>query len=77
MSVLREERQGLEEWELEIHIDNELRALNTFFNNMLFSLKSNLPFLAQLPRSSGLSFLFIILRAWNLKQWDLRWSKAS
>ena len=33
----------------EMHIDKELRALNTFFNNMLFSLKSGLPFLVQLP----------------------------
>ena len=37
---------GLEEWEPEIHIDKELRALNTLFNNMLFSLKTGLPFLA-------------------------------
>ena len=36
----------VEEWELEMHIDKELRALNTFFNNMLFSLKTGLPFLA-------------------------------
>ena len=39
-------RLGLEEGELEMHIDKELRALNTFFNNMLFSLKTGLPFLA-------------------------------
>ena len=31
-----------------MHIDKELRALNTLFNKMLFSLKSGLPFLAQL-----------------------------
>ena len=36
----------VEEWELEMHIDKKLRALNTFFNNMLFSLKTGLPFLA-------------------------------
>ena len=33
-------RLGLEEWEPEMHIDKELRALNTFFNIMLFSLKT-------------------------------------
>ena len=76
MSVLWEVRWGLEEWESEMHIVKELRALNTFFNNMLFSLKSGLLFLAQLPRSSSFSFLLILLRAWNLEQWGLRWPKA-
>ena len=52
MSVLREVRRGLEEWEPEMHIVNELRALNIFFNNMLFSLKTILLFLAQLDRKS-------------------------
>ena len=76
MSVSWEVRWGLEEWELEMHIDKELRALNTFFNNMLFSLKLGLPFLAQFPWSSSFSFLLILLRAWNLEQWGLRWLKA-
>ena len=52
MSVSWEVRRGLEEWELEMHIVKELRALNTFFNNMLLSLKSGLLILAQLPRRS-------------------------
>ena len=69
-------RRGLEEWEPEMHIVKELRALNIFFNNMLFSLKSSLLFLTQLPRNSSFSFLLILLRAWNLEQWDLRWPKA-
>ena len=43
---------------------------------MLFSLKTDLPFLAQLPRSSSFSFLLILLRAWNLEQWGHRWPKA-
>ena len=77
MSASWEVRQGLEEWEPEMHIDKELRVLNTFFNNMLFSLKSDLLFLAQLPRGSSFSFLLILLRAWNLEQWGLRWPKAS
>ena len=76
MSVSWEVRRGLEEWEPEMHIDKELRALNNFFNNMLLSLKSGLSFLAQLPRSSSFSFLLILLRAWNLEQWGLRWSKV-
>ena len=46
MSVSWEWRQGLEEWEPKMHIDKELRALNIFFNNMLFLLKFGLPFLA-------------------------------
>ena len=71
-----EVRRRLEEWEPEIHIYKELRALNTFFNNMLFSPKFGLLFLAQLPRSSSFSFLLILLRAWNLEQWGLRWPKA-
>ena len=69
-------RWELEEWELEMHIVKELRALNIFFNNMLFSLKTGLLFLAQLPRSSSFSFLLILLRAWNLEQRGLRWLKA-
>ena len=76
MSVSWEVRQGLEEWELEIHIDKELRTLNTFFNNMLFSIKTGLPFLAYLQRSSSFSFPLILLSAWNLEQWGLRWPKA-
>ena len=76
MSVSREVRRGLEEWEPKTRIIKELRALNTFFNNMLFSLKSSLLFLTQLPRNSSFSFLLILLRAWNLEQWDLRWPKA-
>ena len=76
MSVSREVRWVLEEWELEMHIVKELRALNIFFNNMLFSLKTGLLFLAQLPRNSSFSFLLILLRAWNLEQWGLRWPKA-
>ena len=76
MSVSREVRRGLEEWEPEMHIVKELKALNIFFNNMLFSLKTSLLFLAQLPRNSSFSFLFILLRAWNLEQWGLRWPKA-
>ena len=76
MSVSLEVRQGLEEWESKMHIDKELRALNTLFNNVLFSLKSGLPFLAQLPRNSNLSFLLILLRARNLKHWGLKWPKA-
>ena len=59
-----------------IYIDNELRALKTFFNNMLFSLKSSLPFLVQLPWNSSFSFLLILLRAWNLEHWGLRWPKT-
>ena len=39
-------RLGLEEWKPEMHIDKELRALYTFFNNILFLLKTGLPFLA-------------------------------
>ena len=46
MSVLREVRRELEEWEPEMHIVKELRVLNIFFNNMLFSLKTGLLFLA-------------------------------
>ena len=46
MSVSWKVRLGLEKWEPEMHIDKELRALNTFFNNMLFSIKIGLPFLA-------------------------------
>ena len=45
-SVSWKVRRGLEEWEPEMHVDKELRALNTFFNNMLFPLKTSLPFLA-------------------------------
>ena len=67
MSVSWEVRRGLEEWEPEMHIDKELRAFNIFFNNMLFSLKTGLLFLAQLPTSSSFSFLLIILKAWNLE----------
>ena len=76
MSVSWEVRRGLEEWKLEMHIDKELRALNTSFNNMLLSLKSDLPCIAQLPKGSSFSFLLILLRAWNLEQWSLRWPKA-
>ena len=76
MSVSWEVRRELEEWELEMHIDKELRALNTFFNNILFSLKFILPFLAQLPWSSSFFFLLILLRAWNLEHWGLKWPKA-
>ena len=76
MSVSWEVRRGLEEWELEMHIDKELRALNTIFNNMLFSLKFGLPFLAQLPRSSSFSFLLILLKPRNLEHWGLRWPKT-
>ena len=57
----REKRDELRA--LNTFFNNELRALNTFFNNMLFSLKTGLPFLAQLPRSSSFSFLLILLRA--------------
>ena len=71
MSVLWEVRWGLEEWESEMHIDKELRVLNTFFNNMLLSLKSGIPFLAQLPWSSSFYFLLILLRAWNLETYDI------
>ena len=67
MSVLREVRRGLEEWEPEMHIVKELRALNIFFNNMLFSLKTGLLFLAQFPKSSSFYFLLILLKAWNLE----------
>ena len=76
MSVSRELRRGLEEWEPEMHIVKELRVLNIFFNNMLFSLKIGLLFLAQLPRSSSFSFLLILLKAWNLEQWGFTWPKA-
>ena len=76
MSVSWEGRRGLEEWKPEMHIDNEVRALTTCFNNLPFSIKSDLACKAQLPRSSSFSFLLNILRAWNLKQWDLRWPKA-
>ena len=76
MSVSKEVRRELEEWEPEMHIVKELRALNIFFNNILFSLKTGLLFLAQPPRSSSFSFLLILLRAWNLEQWGLRWPKA-
>ena len=44
MSVSWEVRWGLEEWEPKMHIVKELRALNIFFNNMLFSLKNGLLF---------------------------------
>ena len=76
MSVSWKVRRGLKEWESEMHIEKELKALNIFFNNMLFSLKSSLPFLAQLPWISSFSFLLILLRAWNLEQWGLRWPKT-
>ena len=46
MSVSWKERRGLEEWELKMHIDKELKALNTLFNNMLFLLKTGLAFIA-------------------------------
>ena len=76
MSVSREVRRGLEEWEPEMHIVKELRAINISFNNMLFSLKTGLFFLAQFPKSSSFSFLLILLKAWNLEHWRLRWPKA-
>ena len=56
--VSHEKWRGLEEWEPEMHIDKELRALNTLFNKMLFSLKSGLPFLAQLPKNSSFLWFF-------------------
>ena len=60
----------------EMHIDKEVKALTTCFNNLPLSNKSSLDFLAQHPRNSSFSFLLIFLKAWNLEQWSLRWSKA-
>ena len=76
MSVSWKARRGLEEWELKMHIDKEVRISKTFFNNLPFSPKSSLACKAQLPRSSSFSFLLILLRAWNLEQWSLRWPRA-
>ena len=50
-----------------MHIVKELRALKIFFNNMLLSLKSGLPFLAQLPRSSSFSFSFDSFKSMKLR----------
>ena len=60
----------------DVHIDKEIRALTTCFNNLPLSIKSDLAFLAQLPRRSSFSLLLILLRVWNLKQWGLRWPNA-
>ena len=76
MSVLWEVRRRLEEWEPKMHIDKEVRALITCFNNIQFSPKSDFAFIAHLPNRSSFSFLFILLRAWNLEQCGLRWPKA-
>ena len=76
MSVSWEERWGLEEWESEMHIGKEVRTSKTFFNNLPFFIKFDLACKAQLLRSSSFSFLLILLRAWNLEQWGLRWPKA-
>ena len=59
-----------------MHIDKEVKALTTCFNNLPLSIKSGLACKAQLPRSSSFSFLLILLRDWNLEQWGLRWPKA-
>ena len=40
-----------------------VKSIKHFFNNILFSLKTGLAFIAQLPRSSNFSFLLILLRA--------------
>ena len=78
MSVSWEVRRGLEEWEPEMNIDKEVRTLKSFFNNLLFSPKSGLTFISQLPKILSFSYFFflILLRAWNLEQWGLRWPKA-
>ena len=57
-----------------MHIDKEVRALTTYFNNLPLSIKSGLACKTQLPRSS--SFFFVLLRVWNLEQWGLRRPKA-
>ena len=76
MSVSWEVRRRLEELESEMHIYKEVRTSKNFFNNLPFSLKTGLACKAQLPRSSSLSWLFILLGTWNLEQWGLRWPKT-
>ena len=65
-----------EEWEPEMHIDKEVRTSKTFFNNLPFFPKIGLICKAQLPKSSSFSFLLILLRAWNLEKWGLKWPNA-
>ena len=59
-----------------MHINKEVRISKTLFNNLPFSPKIGFAFIPQLPESSSSFFLLILLRAWNLEQWDLRWPKA-
>ena len=60
-----------------MHIDKELRALNTFFNNMLFLFKSSLSFLAPLPRSSSFSSLFYSFKSMKLRAMRSKMTKGT
>ena len=60
-----------------MHIDKEVKALTTCFINLPLLIKSGLACKAQLPRSSSLSFLLILLRVWNLEQCDLKMTKGT
>ena len=44
-----------------------VRALNIFFNNMLFSLKTSLLFLAQFPKSTSFFFSFDFFKSMKLR----------
>ena len=79
MSVSWEVRREFEEWEPKMHIDKEVRTLKTFFNNLPFSPQIRFCFHSTTSKKLKFFFFFfflILLRAWNLKQWGLRWPKA-